>query len=291
MNVSVIIPVYNAERFIVSAVESALAQSETAEVILIEDNSPDNALEVCKGLEERHAKVRLLRHEGGVNRGAGESRNLGIRNARYEYIAFLDADDYYLENRFAKAAQILSEDKSVDGVYEAVGSEFENEESERRYYATHVSAIATVDNGINPEELFHYLVAGNAGYIHLNGLVVKKTGLEAVGLLPELRLHQDMVLCVKLAAMLKLVGGETTAPIAIRRLHLENRITDVSTDFSVTRFAAYEDLLGWCQSHVVRDKQQLIRNVYWGLGYRVNKNARKYPKALYYYLLRRLLGS
>src|SRR5210317_669111 len=98
MDISVVIPVFNAERYVESAVESALRQSETAEVILVEDNSPDNALEICQRLEAQDPRVRLFRHGDGKNHGAGESRNLGIRNARCDYIAFLDADDYYVEN-------------------------------------------------------------------------------------------------------------------------------------------------------------------------------------------------
>ena len=117
MEISVVIPVYNAERYVVSAVDSALRQKETAEVILVEDNSPDNALEICKMLEKTHQRVRLLQHSDGKNHGAGESRNLGIRNARCEYVAFLDADDYYLEKCFSKATEVLESDAAIDGVY------------------------------------------------------------------------------------------------------------------------------------------------------------------------------
>ncbi len=60
---SVIIPVYNAAAYVRHAVESALAQPETAEVILIEDGSPDNALEICENLASEFEKVKLLRHQ------------------------------------------------------------------------------------------------------------------------------------------------------------------------------------------------------------------------------------
>ena len=57
MYVSVIIPVYNAEKYVTQAVESALSQPETAEVILIEDASPDKALQICQELAKKHSKV------------------------------------------------------------------------------------------------------------------------------------------------------------------------------------------------------------------------------------------
>ena len=228
MQISVIIPVYNAERYVDLAVQSAISQPETGEVILIEDCSPDSSLAICKELALKYKNVRLLQHEGGKNRGAGVSRNLGIEHAVYSHIAFLDADDYYLENRFSSVSKIMSNDPTIDGVYEAIGSEFENKEAERKFYKAHAEndPIATINKDIHPDQLFYYLVAGGAGYFHLDGFVVKKEALKMVGMLPPLRLHQDTVLCIKLAAKFKLCPGEIKKPVAIRRLHSENRITN-----------------------------------------------------------------
>ena len=292
MEISVVIPVYNAEKYVEYAVESALNQKETAEVILVEDNSPDTALKICEKLSNADSRVRLLRHSDGKNHGAGESRNLGIKNARHDYIAFLDADDYYLQNRFSTTAAILENDPTVDGVYSAVGAEFETEEAKRRYFATHYEEIATVDRKITSEELFRFLVQGGAGYIHLNGLVVKKSGLLQAGLLPKLRLHQDMVLTIKLAALLKLVPGDVSTPVSIRRLHLDNRITNLKTNFAETQYKAYQYLLRWSrEKKLPKEKQRIVRDKYWKLGYRYYKNAKKYHIAAYYYALFHLLDN
>jgi len=292
MQVSVVIPVYNAERYVESAVESALRQKETAEVILVEDNSPDNALAICQKLSAQDSRVNVIKHSDGKNHGAGESRNLGIRRARFEHIAFLDADDYYLENRFSISAEIFDSEPDVDGVYEAAGAEFENEDARQRYFATHYEEMATMKPGVHPEELFRYLVLGGAGYIHLNGLVVRKAGLLKVGLLPKLRLHQDMVLTIKLAAMLKLVPGNVEEPVAIRRLHQDNRITNLKTDFSETQFRAYQSLFQWCREQNLPEQQQrLVRDKCRMLAYRFYRGAGNYPLALYYFVLSRLYGT
>lgn len=292
MEISVIVPVFNAEKYVEYAVESALHQQETAEVILIEDNSPDNALSICERLSRTHPRVRLIRHSDEKNHGAGESRNLGVRNARYDYIAFLDADDYYLENRFTNTARIFDEDPTVDGIYGAVGAKFDNEEAKHRYHLTRRTEITTVNEKATPEELFRYLVLGGAGHIHLNGLVVKKAGLLKAGLFPNLRLHQDMVLTVKLAAMLKLVAGDIHEPVAIRRVHLGNRITDPKTNFSETRFNASKYLLHWSQEvNLAKEKQGFLRKSYWRHGYQFYKNANKYHMALYFYAASRLFGN
>src|SRR5690348_1774976 len=91
-NVAVVIPVYNAADYIAKAVESALLQPEVSEVVLVEDRSPDNSLQICQELVGQNAKVKLFRHPNGENRGAAASRNLGVRMSSAPYIAFLDAD-------------------------------------------------------------------------------------------------------------------------------------------------------------------------------------------------------
>ena len=131
--VSIVIPFYNARDYITQAVEFALGQPETGEVLLIEDNSPDGGIEVCQSLANKYPKVRLLKHLDGRNHGAGASRNLGIRNAHYPFIAFLDADDYYLENRFQATKEIFKQHDDIDGVYEALGIEYENSTAKELY--------------------------------------------------------------------------------------------------------------------------------------------------------------
>ena len=141
IQISIIIPVFNAAAYVAQAVESALAQPETAEVILVEDNSIDRSLEVCQDLAARHENVHLLRHPGGINRGAGPSRNLGMKESRCPYIAFLDADDYYLPGRFSVPAQLFAEDSACDGVYEAVGIHFEDESARQRWQESNMAHV------------------------------------------------------------------------------------------------------------------------------------------------------
>ena len=100
LNISVIIPVYNASAFLKKAVESAIQFEEVKEIILVEDGSTDHSLEVCEILENEFGAVKLFQHPDKGNHGAGATRNLGLEKATGDFIAFLDADDYYLPNRF-----------------------------------------------------------------------------------------------------------------------------------------------------------------------------------------------
>jgi glycosyltransferase involved in cell wall biosynthesis len=107
--VSVVMPVYNAERFLGEAVESVLRQTYGSwELLLIDDASTDGS----RALAERYAaenpeRIRFLHHPGDENRGASATRNLGIAHARGEYLALLDADDVWLPRKLAEQVPLL----------------------------------------------------------------------------------------------------------------------------------------------------------------------------------------
>jgi glycosyltransferase involved in cell wall biosynthesis len=94
--VSVVMPCYNGERFVAAAIDSVLTQTfEDIELIVVDDGSTDASLEVIRGYGDR---VRLLTQR---NQGPSSARNQGIFAATGEYVAFLDADDWW-EPRFAE---------------------------------------------------------------------------------------------------------------------------------------------------------------------------------------------
>lgn len=97
MKISIIVPVYNAECYVEEAVESALKHSITGEVLLVEDFSTDNSFDVCLKLFQKYENVKLYRTEGKSNKGAAAARNIGLKNAIYDWILFFDADDVYIE--------------------------------------------------------------------------------------------------------------------------------------------------------------------------------------------------
>src|SRR5438105_7879903 len=117
--VSVIIIFLNAESFIEEAIESVLAQAYTAwELLLVDDGSTDTSTAIALRYAEQHAwKIRYLEHEEHQNRGMSASRNLGIHNARGEYIAFLDADDVWLPHKLEQQVAILEQQPGAAMVY------------------------------------------------------------------------------------------------------------------------------------------------------------------------------
>jgi len=262
MCVSVIIPVYNAERYVREAVESALAQPETGEVILIEDASTDNSLQVCEELAQEFKKVSLLRHRNGKNQGAGASRNLGIKNAKFDCIAFLDADDFFLSDRFSVAKQLFQTYPDIEGVYEALGVHFENEAAERRWRESGRAMMTTMKKRVPSDLLFEeQSPVGNQGYCPTGGWVVKRSVFDKTGLFDEsLRLHQDTAIFVKLAVVGKMVAGRLEEPVAMRRVHDNNRITAPRRFYEryQSRVLMWITLWKWGKIHLNEKQKQIL---------------------------------
>lgn len=111
LQVSIIIPVYNCEDYIETCISSVQKQSlKELEMICIDDGSTDGSAKVIRRMAEADQRIILLEQS---NQGAGRARNYGIRKARGKYLAFLDADDYYLDFDALKKMVKLCEEKQV----------------------------------------------------------------------------------------------------------------------------------------------------------------------------------
>ncbi|MEH6408849.1 MAG: glycosyltransferase family 2 protein, partial [Leeuwenhoekiella sp.] len=103
--VSVIMPLYNAERFVETAIKSVQEQTYTQwELIIIDDASTDSSYAIAeKTIQDK--RIRLLKLT--KNNGAGIARNVGIRAAKGAYIAFLDADDLWKPQKIEKQIEFM----------------------------------------------------------------------------------------------------------------------------------------------------------------------------------------
>lgn len=289
MKVSVIIPVYNAGKFLEQSVQSALNLEVVKEVVLVEDNSPDNSLQVCETMASIFPQVKLYRHQDGGNHGASVSRNLGVEKASYEYIAFLDADDYFLENRFDTEIEMLNKGVDFDGVYGAVGVDFQTVEQQKKFcekfevnFDVSKSYLTTIKEPVNPNDLFNHLSSSNGfkhvGYPHLNGITLNKESLKTKGVLfnDKLRLHQDTMFIHQNAFYLKLFPGKLTEPISRRVVHDENRITNLSIRRKYyTHTLLYAELYKWSKTE---NNYSANRKYFYKLQYNVFKSKSVFGK-------------
>ena len=117
--VSVVMPMHDAERYLVEAIESVRAQHYPRwELLLVDDGSSDGSGAIAQRYAEAEPeRIRLLRHPDGRSHGASASRNVGLREARGEFIAFLDADDVWLPENLAEQVPRLEAEPEAGVLY------------------------------------------------------------------------------------------------------------------------------------------------------------------------------
>lgn len=228
--ISVVVPVYNAEPYIERAVRSVLPFDAVTEILLVEDGSSDRSLALCAELAAADPRIKLVQHEGGVNRGAGATRNLGLRKSAGDLIAFLDADDYFLENRFEADLRILTEVATCTGVYNAIGVHFYSDAARESFRSKGFeSDLTSISEPVPGSEVPLVLLNRHPtarGHFHLDGLTIRRQVIERVGYFDErLRLHQDSEWMFRLAYLGDLLPGSLETPVAVRGVHDQNRIT------------------------------------------------------------------
>lgn len=107
---TVVMPVYNGEKYLKEAIDSVLAQTYTNfELLVIDDGSTDNSVEIIKSYED----PRIILLQNGTNFGVGYTRNVGINNAKGDYLAWMDCDDLIHKERFEKQLSFLQDHPEV----------------------------------------------------------------------------------------------------------------------------------------------------------------------------------
>lgn len=110
--ISVIIPVFNTEKYLAQAIQSVLDQMIQAdEIIIVDDGSTDNSLAVARQFLSR---VKIITQE---NKGAAAARNIGIVNASGNYLAFLDADDLWVEKKLEQQLDYFAHHPEIDMIF------------------------------------------------------------------------------------------------------------------------------------------------------------------------------
>lgn len=112
MKISVIIPIFNIEKYLPKCIESVVRQSyKDLEIILVDDGSPDHCGEICDEWAKKDNRVKIFHKENG---GLSDARNFGLKEATGDYILFLDGDDYwsdkYAISRLVKRIEVTNAD-------------------------------------------------------------------------------------------------------------------------------------------------------------------------------------
>jgi glycosyltransferase involved in cell wall biosynthesis len=126
--VSIIVPIFNAERWLAEALLSVTQQDfEDWELLLVDDGSTDESGKIAESFtRELAGKARLFRHLGNINRGQAASRNLALAHVRGEFTALLDADDLWLASKLSHDIDLLGRNPTAAAVFSAAEYFFEN---------------------------------------------------------------------------------------------------------------------------------------------------------------------
>ena len=104
--ITVIVPVYNTEKYLISCVNSILSQSyQNMEIILVEDGATDGSPLLCDELASRNDKVRVIHKTNG---GLSSARNAGLDDAKGEYVCFIDSDDYVTKDYISTLYELIT---------------------------------------------------------------------------------------------------------------------------------------------------------------------------------------
>jgi len=118
MKISVIVPCYNVEKELERCVDSILAQDiKSMEIILIDDGATDNTPQICDRLQELYPKVKTIHQANG---GLSDARNTGLDNAKGEYVAFVDSDDYLQSNIYKNVLKKMENHNADVGIFNVV---------------------------------------------------------------------------------------------------------------------------------------------------------------------------
>jgi len=194
---SIVIPLYNKEKYISRTIESALAQTfQDFEVIVVNDGSTDKSVERVQLFDD--TRIRLINQS---NSGVSAARNMGIKNAKYELIAFLDADDLWDKDFLSTAYELYNEYQDCD-IY-ALNYRIANSVD-----SFHSPIIRGLPDSFEDGIIQNYFIIASVSdpIIWSSSVIITKNALNFIGGFPTgIRAGEDLLTWAKLAAQFDIV--------------------------------------------------------------------------------------
>lgn len=215
-------PVYNYGRYIGEAIESVLNQTyDNLEIIVVDDGSTDNTREVVNGLIGKSGQK--VHYYYQKNKGPGAARNFAVKEARGEYLAFLDADDLWLPDKLRLQMEIFSDNPDIGFIH--TNYKLFNAEGEIANYRFGITSLSQLSGNIFPYLLRENIINGST-------IIARKALLVESGGFAEEYLSEDYILWLKMAKKSK--AGYISDPLIKCRKHLDNK-RDIVTIYSSVR--------------------------------------------------------
>lgn len=248
--VSVIMPAYNCEKYIVNAINSVLDQTYTClELIIIDDGSKDKTIDIINNFCKEDSRVRLVRNDR--NLGVSATRNRGISLANGEWIAFLDSDDIWKNNKIERQMEYAIE---TGAHFVFTGVSYINEKNEK------FSGIFEIPSKVSYQKLLKQNV------ITCSSVLIKKYFFETIKMEKD-EMHEDYAVWLR---VLKTGIGAygLNEPLLIYRISQNsksgNKIKTIRMTYQVFRFIGINPIgsFYYMLNHVLRSvkKYNKIKN-------------------------------
>jgi glycosyltransferase involved in cell wall biosynthesis len=239
--ISIIVPIYKVEKYLKKCIESILKQTyKNIEIILVDDGSPDNCGEICDDYKQMDKRIKVIHKNNG---GLSEARNYGIREARGDYLLFVDSDDFIAEN----ICEILinninkySADMAICNFYYV----FENKKAIKNEMSSKKDAQVLEKENIIREYFLNYSVDLNVAWNKLYKKDIFK-GKNAI-LFPVGKLHEDTYIMYKIYYNLNRLV-RINEPLYYYR----QRNDSIISSFSIKNV---EDIIGYIKDYYIFSK-------------------------------------
>ncbi|AEI14057.1 glycosyl transferase family 2 [Flexistipes sinusarabici DSM 4947] len=195
--VSIIIPNYNNEKYIQACIESCIMQTyENIEIVIVDDCSTDNSVNIIKGYQKQDSRIKLIVNDANLH--VARTRDIGIKQAKAEWISTLDSDDFYIsKEKIENEMDILRSFNFDPSVISYSGIIKVSESGE-------LGKSVMKDSKIKEGYIFDYILSRNCA-IPRDFIFSKKKYLKAGGFDFDLKTHEDWDIKLKLSKDCKFI--------------------------------------------------------------------------------------
>ena len=205
-NVSVIVPIYNASKYLDDCIKSLINQTygfENIELVLVNDGSKDNSLEICKNYQKKYNNIVIIDKE---NSGVSDTRNTGLTKSNGKYIMFLDSDDLINKDSIKYLSEFLDENDNVDFVISRVRM---FEKTNKWHYMDY--RFKDDKKFININEDITY------SQYHSTGILIRKKALEKIRFDRNIKYGEDMKFMTQILLNNEVYGKEKRSILYYRK--------------------------------------------------------------------------
>ena len=272
--ISIIVPVYNVERYLRQCIDSILAQTYTDfELLLIDDGSPDNSGTICDEYAQKDPRIRVFHKPNG---GVSTARNMGIDNAKGEYISFIDADDELYPNAYETMMKYINDD--IDIVF--AGFEKYDEQG-KLIYSVDKNYAAKLDADSLITTMFRPIILYYQGFIWNKLFRLSIINDNSLRFNEKIYFNEDRLFVTEYLCSMKQNGFYCTKPVYKYYIHNSSAFSSIKHSFNykfLTDLDAWGDILALVKRHSAQNTKVVKKRIY-DRSHWIRSMARKYNVA------------